>query len=505
MSRVTLADIPAAVQKVRGYFATHVTKTYEWRKQQLDRLHAMLTENEDAFVAALQSDLRKPLYEAAASEVFLVATEVQRSASLLHSWMQPEYVPTPLTLAPASSYVVRDPYGVVLLIGPFNYPVQLIVLPLLAALSAGNCVVVKPSELVPATSSTFASLLPRYLDPQAVIVVEGAIPETTALLKERWDHIFFTGSETVGKIVARAAAENLTPVTLELGGKSPVIVDADADLPLAARRIVWGRYMNAGQTCLAPDYVFCHASVKPQLLTLLASTIDTFYGADPKQSTDLARIVSARQTQRLGSIIDAHKADVVKGGGYDVETRWVAPTVLDLKRSTDGRAMQEELFGPVLPVIEFDDLTSVIAYINARPKPLALYLFTSNTATQQRLLTQTSSGGVTLNDVVLHIANKELPFGGVGSSGMGSYHGKWGYLQLSHTKAVLHKSLYGDAPVRYPPYDAGKLRLYRMLLGIYRINQDSMVSGVKWVVAPLLVLAVAYRMGWLAQLRSRLR
>ena len=321
----------------------------------------------------------------------------------------------------------------------------------------------------------------------------------------RWDHIFFTGSETVGKIVARAAAEHLTPVTLELGGKSPVIVDADADLQLAARRIIWGRNMNAGQTCLAPDYIFCHASVKPQLLTLLASTIDTFYGPNPKQSSDLARIVSTRQTQRLASIIDAHKADVVKGGGYDVESRWVEPTILDLKGSTNGRAMQEELFGPVLPVIEFTDLTAVIAHINSHPKPLALYLFTSNTATQQRVLTQTSSGGVTLNDVVLHIANKDLPFGGVGSSGMGSYHGKWGYLQLSHTKAVLHKSLYGDAPVRYPPYDEGKLRLYRLLLGIYRVNQDTLVDGVKWVVAPLLVLAVAYRMGWLAQLRSRLQ
>ena len=505
MSRVTLGEIPAAVQRVRDYFNTHVTKTYEWRKQQLDRLHAMLTENEAAFVAALQSDLRKPLYEAGASEVFLVATEVKRSAALLRSWMQPEHVPTPLALAPASSYIVRDPYGVVLLIGPFNYPVQLIALPLVAALSAGNCVVVKPSELVPATSSTFASLLPRYLDPQAVIVVEGAIPETTALLKERWDHIFFTGSEAVGKIVARAAAEHLTPVTLELGGKSPVIVDSDADLPLAARRIIWGRTLNAGQSCIAPDYVFCHAAVKPQLLTLLSSTIDTFYGSDPKKSADLSRIVSSRHTQRIASIIDAHKADVVKGGGYDVESRWVEPTILDLKRSTDGRAMQEEIFGPVLPVIEFTDLTAVIAHINARPKPLALYLFTSNTATQQRVLTQTSSGGVTLNDVILHIANKDLPFGGVGSSGTGSYHGRWGYQQLSHTKAVVHKSLYGDAPVRYPPYDAGKLRMYRLILGIVRVNQDTMVKGVKWVMAPLLLLAVAYRMGWLAHLRSRLQ
>ena len=505
MSRVTLADIPSAVQKVRAYFNTHVTKPYEWRKHQLDRLSDLLTENEAAFVAALQSDLRKPLYEAAGSEVHLVATEVQRCAALLRSWMQPEYVPTPLSLAPASSYVIRDPYGVVLLIGPFNYPVQLIVLPLVAALSAGNCVVIKPSEAVPAVSSIFASLLPRYLDPQAVIVVEGAIPETTALLKERWDHIFFTGSETVGKIVARAAAEHLTPVTLELGGKSPVIVDADADLQLAARRIIWGRTMNTGQSCIAPDYVFCHSSVKPQLLTLLSSTIDTFYGSDPKQSPDLARIVSTRHAQRLASIIDAHKADVVKGGGYDVESRWVEPTVLDLKLSTDGKAMQEELFGPVLPVIDFTDLATVIAYINARPKPLALYLFTSNSATQHRVLTQTSSGGVSLNDTIVHIANKDLPFGGVGSSGMGAYHGKWGYQQLSHTKAVVHKSVYGDAPLRYPPYDANKLRVYRLLLGIYRVNQDTVVNGVKWVVAPLLLLAVAYRMGWLAQLRSRLQ
>ena len=505
MSRVALADIPSAVKRVREYFHTHATKPYEWRKRQLDRLHAMLVDNESAFIAALQSDLGRGLMEATILDVALIATEVQRSASLLRQWMQPEHVGTPLSIAPASSYIVRDPYGVVLLIGPFNYPIQLVVLPLVAALSAGNCVVVKPSELTPSVSSLLASLLPRYLDPQAVVVVEGAIPETTALLKERWDHIFFTGSETVGRIVARAAAEHLTPVTLELGGKSPVIVAQDADLTLAARRIVWGRNMNAGQTCVAPDFVFCHASVKPRLLELLSSTIDAFFGADPKQSPDLARIVNTRGTQRLASIIDAHKADIVKGGGYDVESKYVEPTVLDLKSSTEGVAMQDEIFGPILPVLEYSDLSTVLSYINSHPKPLALYLFTSDASVQQRVLQQTSSGGVVLNDVVVHLGNKDLPFGGVGASGTGSYHGKWGYQRLSHAKAVVHKSLYGDAPARYPPYDAGKMRLYRFISSVYRVDQGTVVNGMTRVVAPLLVLAIAYRMGWLQQLQQQLR
>ena len=298
-------------------------------------------------MAALQADLRKPLFEAAGYEVAVLAAEVDKVASQLQGWMAPEHVPTPLGISPASSYIVREPYGVVLIIGPFNYPVQLTVLPLCAALCAGNCAVVKPSELTPAVSSLLASLIPRYLDPSAVTCVEGAIAETTALLRERWDFIFFTGSETVGRIVARAAAEHLTPVCLELGGKSPVIVDQGADLKLAARRVVWGKHINQGQTCISPDYAYVHSSIKAAFLSACAATVEQFFGKDPKASPDLGRIVSERHTARLKGIIEEHKEEVVLGGDVDVEARWVSPTVLDMNSGPHGKAMQEEIFGPV--------------------------------------------------------------------------------------------------------------------------------------------------------------
>ena len=397
------ADIPATVARLRSYFSTHATKSYEWRKRQLESLLALVTENEADLFKALSADLHKPVMEAGAGDIVNTAAEVRETLSQLKSWMKPESVHTPIGLQPASSYIVREPYGVMLLIAPFNYPVSLITLPLIAAIAAGNAVVIKPSELTPNVSAVMARLIPQYLDQQAFAVVEGAIPETTTLLAQRWDYIFFTGSETVGKIVAKAAAEHLTPVTLELGGKSPVIVDRDADVALAARRVTWGKNFNLAQTCIAPDYVFVHESIKQQFLTAMAGYVDQFYGAQPQQSPDLARIVSKRHTQRLASIIDAHKDDVVKGGGYDVESKWVEPTILDLKRSTEGPAMQEELFGPILPVIEFTDISTALTHINSHPKPLALYLFTKSSATQQRVLNETSSGGVVINDVLYAI------------------------------------------------------------------------------------------------------
>jgi aldehyde dehydrogenase (NAD+) len=369
--------------------------------------------------------------------------------------------------------------------------VQLRTLPLAAALSAGNCVVIKPSELVPHTSSLLCSLIPRYLDTSAVTCVQGSVQETTVLLKERWDYIFFTGSEQVGRIVARAAAEHLTPITLELGGKSPVIVDQTSDLPLAVRRVLWGKLINVGQTCIAPDYCYVHEAVKSRFIDLCQSTLEQFFGKDPSQSPDLGRIVTTRHTERLKAIIDQHRDEVVVGGQVDVEGKWVSPTILDLKSGVHGKVMEEELFGPILPVIGFTELSECVRYINSKPKPLALYLFSTDQAVVKRVLNETSSGGVAINDTVMQIANKDLPFGGVGSSGMGSYHGKHGFLTLSHSKAVVHRSEWGDAPQRYPPYTAANLRVYRMILNMWRIDSHklSMAGKVLLVAAAFVVVA----------------
>ena len=375
---------------------------------------------------------------------------------------------------------------------------QLVVLPLCAALSAGNCAVVKPSEMAPATSTLLASLIPRYLDTSAVVCIEGAIPETKALLQRRFDYIFFTGSETVGRIVARAAAENLTPVTLELGGKNPVIVDKGADLTLAARRVLWGKTMNSGQTCLAPDYVYCEASVKDAFLAACTKASEAFFGKTPKDSPDMGRLVSSRHAARLQAVIAEHKDEVVLGGDVDVDGRWVSPTVLDMKAGVHGKAMEEELFGPVLAVAPYTDLDAVLRYINSRPKPLALYLFSPSSAVQQKVLRETSSGGVSINDCVMHIVNKDLPFGGVGSSGMGSYHGRHGFLTLSHSKAVLHRSEWFDAPQRYPPYTAANLAFYRWIINLWRIDQDKLTMAGKLVVLAAAFVVVA-RLGALGR------
>ena len=470
--------------------------------RQLRGLYALLTENESVLIASLQSDLRKPKMEAGAAEVGACAAEVRRVMGSLAEWMRPEHIDSPVVLAPASCFIQREPYGVVLLIAPFNYPVQLVVLPLLSILAAGNCCVVKPSELTPATSAALTDLLPRYLDPQAVCCVQGAVPETTALLKLSWDFIFFTGSEAVGKIVARAAAEHLTPVMLELGGKSPVIVDETADIVLAARRVAWGKTFNLGQSCIAPDFAFVHREVKAKFVQELCRCLERFYGRDAQQSPDLSRIVSSRHAARIKAIIDSHRDDVVYGGETDVEARWVSPTVLDLHDSTADRpALQQEIFGPVLPVIEYAELSSVIAYINARPKPLALYLFSSSSRVQQRVLTETSSGGCSINDVMMQIANKSLPFGGVGSSGIGAYHGRVGFNSLSHSKAVAHKSVYFDAPVRYPPYSEAGYRMFAWLLSIVRISQPTAAKVWRGLLAALLAAIVVERIALFAGLK----
>lgn len=516
-----VASIPATLERLRQYFGTHVTKSYAWRKAQLEAMLRMIEENEKAWTDALKADLSKPYFEASFTEVVLSITELRSTLKDLAEWMKPQKAPTPVALLPGSSYVLYEPYGVALIIGAFNYPIMLTIMPLAAAVSAGNIAVIKPSELSPATSKLIAQLIPKYMDQKAFAVVEGSIPETTALLAQKWDYIFFTGSERVGKVVMKAAAEHLTPLTLELGGKSPTIVCRDADIALAARRIMWGKVVNSGQSCIAPDYVFVHKSVKAAFLDACAKQIQSFYPAAKAQgaagsgsgsgsgssavaaNSDFGRIVNVQHTQRLAGLLDAHKADVVAGGQYDVNARFVAPTVLrDVK--LDSPIMASEIFGPILPVVDFDDIEHVITHINANPKPLALYLFTSDEKTISNVTSKTSSGGVSINDVMMHFANGLLPFGGVGSSGQGAYHHVHGFRTFSHAKSVLHKSRWLDAPIRYPPYSDLNYRLFRYAAEIYRVNSDSFKRVFWSVMLPVIIGAAAHHTGLTFSFRSRL-
>ena len=503
MSATSLDDISSIVSSQRAYFLTHVTKTYAWRHAQLNALHRLIMSNETAITAALKLDLGKSHFEAASTEVFTVATDIAASIAALSSWMAPESVATPLALLPASSAIRREPFGVVLIIAPFNYPFQLTALPLAAAIAAGNTAVIKPSDMTPATSALLASLLPAFLDAKAVTVVSGGVEETTALLKQKFDYIFFTGSESVGKIVMKAAAEHLTPVTLELGGKSPTIVDATADIALAARRVSWGKYLNAGQSCIAPDYVFVHAAVHKQFTRALVEQIGTFYGADPVKSPDFGRIINERHTHRLKSLIEAQSSDIITGGKVIIEQKYVAPMLMN--SLTTSKCMEEEIFGPILPIIAYNDVNNVIDFINSKPKPLALYIFSTHSPTIDLIIDRTSSGGVTVNDSMAHFGNPNLPFGGVGASGLGgAYHGKHGYLTLSHAKSILTKSIYLDAAQRYPPYTEANLKVYRYIAQIYSINSETFQKMFKWVFLPIIIAVGLHSLGFTVTFKSKL-
>jgi len=450
--------IPERIARLRARFDSGVTRPIEWRVAQLEKLEAMLRNNESALSEALRADLRKPEIEGFMMDIGIVASDIGVMRKKLRSWMKPERVATPLPLQPAKSFVVRDPLGVVLIISPWNYPIQLAVAPLAAALAAGNVAVVKPSEMTPHTSAALARLIAATFETDVVTCVEGGVHETTALLAERFDHIFYTGNGRVGRIVMAAAAKHLTPVTLELGGKSPCIVDADCDLETAARRIAWGKFVNCGQTCVAPDYVLVHRSREEELVGLLAKNIREFYGDDPKQSPDLARIVSEQHVDRLAKLLES--GTVAVGGGVDRADRWVAPTVLR-NVAPDSPAMQDEIFGPILPILAIDDTEEAIRFVNERDKPLALYVFTNRPAVEDAVLTRTSAGGVSVNAVVWHVGNFNLPFGGVGESGMGAYHGRHGFETFSHKKSVLKKSTRIDPKMAYPPYTKIKKALIK--------------------------------------------
>ncbi|MEU7321208.1 aldehyde dehydrogenase family protein [Streptomyces griseoviridis] len=430
------ADI---VARLRATFRTGRTKPVEWRTDQLRRLREMLTEDGADLAAALHADLGKSTTEARRTEIDFTVREIDHTLDHLDDWLRPEPAPVPAHLgSDATAWTQYDPLGVVLVIAPWNYPVQLLLAPLVGALAAGNAVVVKPSELAPATSAALARLLPAYLDTDAFAVVEGGVPETTALLAERFDHIFYTGNGAVGRIVLRAAAEHLTPVTLELGGKSPAFVDADADVQLVADRLARGKFLNAGQTCVAPDYVLTDPATAAALEPALARSVETLFGADPKASGEYGRIINERHFDRLSGLLDSGRA--VVGGDTDRAVKYIAPTVLaDVEPSSP--VMGEEIFGPILPIVTVPGLDAAIDFINDRDKPLALYVFTESEGTRERIGAETSSGGLGHGLPLAHLTVSDLPFGGVGESGMGNYHGRYSLETFSHRKAVLRKPL----------------------------------------------------------------
>ncbi len=456
MSQLNQLDIVNRIQQQRDFFATGQTKPLSFRLAQLQKLKQAVLDRQDLILAAVKADLGRPEFEGYFELASL--TEINIALKQLKTWMQPQKVATGIDVFPAKAWVQPDPLGVVLIIGPWNYPFSLVFSPLVGAIAAGNCAILKPSEQAPHTSRVVAELVQSIFEPAYVAVLEGDASVSQALLAERFDHIFFTGGSAIGKIVMTAAAQHLTPVTLELGGKSPCIVDADVNLERAAKRIVWGKFVNAGQTCIAPDYLWVDRRIKAAFLPLLKQAIEGFYGERPMQSPDYGRMINARQFDRLvGFLADGQ---VITGGQFDVESRYIAPTILD-QVSWDAPVMQEEIFGPILPVLEYDTLDQAIAGVNQRPKPLALYFFSNDTTKQQRILETTSSGGVCLNDTIMQISVSGLPFGGVGSSGLGRYHGKYSFDTFSHFKSVLKRGMWLDLAWRYAPYTAAQVKQIR--------------------------------------------
>jgi len=456
-----LRHIPQQLALQRSYFATGATRPIAARIRALKALQTALPTFEDELMAALHRDLHKPDFEAYATEVGFVYDELRYTIKHLAKWAAPRRVPTPVVHFPASSHIHFDPYGVALIIAPWNYPLQLALVPLIGALAAGNCAVLKPSELTPHTSEVLARLIRSAFDPELVTVVEGDARVSQALLDERFDYIFFTGSVRVGQLVMEKAARHLTPVTLELGGKSPCVVHRDARLELAARRIVWGKFLNAGQTCVAPDYVLVHETVKEELIGHMQQVLKQFYGEDPTASADYPRIVNDGHFARLTALMQ--HGTVRAGGHVNAAERYIAPTLID-DVTWDDPIMQDEIFGPLLPILTYRDLPEAIATIQGQPRPLAAYLFSESPHIHSDFLQHTSFGGGCINDTIVHLASPHLPFGGTGSSGIGGYHGQHSFETFSHRKSVMTRGSWLDLPLRYPPYDALKQMAVRALL-----------------------------------------
>ena len=455
-------EIAELVRKTAVFFNTHKTLPYEFRYEQLQKLKKALLQYERRIGDALYKDLHKVYMETYLTEIGMVNEEITFLLKHLKKLMKPKRVRTPIAHFLASSTVYYEPYGTALIMSPWNYPVNLTLSPLAGAIAAGNCAVIKPSNYTPETSKVIADLIAETFDSQFVTAVTGGREENAGLLEQKFDYIFFTGGTTVGKLVMEAAARHLTPVTLELGGKSPCIIDATADLAAAARRILFGKILNGGQTCVAPDYVLIHESVKPAFIEQCKKVQQEFLPTDAYTSCNMTRIVNDKHFNRLIELIKGETA--VIGGEADPRGRFISLTVLD-NIDFDSPVMQEEIFGPILPLIDFSDIQWAIDRIRDRPKPLALYLFTKDRAVEKKILTELSFGGGCINDTIVHLATPFMPFGGVGPSGMGSYHGARSFFTFSHEKSVMKKSLLIDLPMRYHPYSEKKLQLIKKFLG----------------------------------------
>ena len=459
-----LADnlqIQTTLTKQRKFFASGQTKSLDFRLAQLSKLKAAIQERESDIIQALNQDLGKPELEGYIE--LAVLQDINEAIKNLKSWAKSKKVKTSLAQFPASAYIKPEPLGVVLIISPWNYPFSLMIAPLIGAIAAGNCAIVKPSEISGQTSKILCEIINQTFAPEYICSIPGGVEVSQALLAEKFDHIFFTGGTKIGKIVMEAAAKNLTPVTLELGGKSPCIVDTDIDLKTTAKRITWGKFLNAGQTCIAPDYLLVNQEIKAALIAEIKNCLQEFYGDDPATSPDLARIVNRRQFDRLsGLLTDSKITDkIIFGGQTNPEERYIAPTLIT-NVGLDSEVMAEEIFGPILPILEYENLEDAIAVINQYPKPLALYLFSNDKQKQTQVLETTSSGGVCLNDTIMQVGVNSLPFGGVGESGIGAYHGKYSFDTFSHAKSILKRSFWLDFDWRYPPYK-DKLDLFKKI------------------------------------------
>ncbi|XP_066534253.1 aldehyde dehydrogenase family 3 member A2 [Hoplias malabaricus] len=452
-----------AVDKAREAFLSGRSRPLKYRKQQLCALLRLITDHQADIAAALKQDLHRSDLDTPLLELIGLEKDIKLAESKLSDWSSPQHVQRNLLTITNDVYIQAEPLGVVLIIGAWNYPWALTLQPLVGAIAAGNAAVVKPSEVSKNSASLIKELLPQYLDKEMYPVVTGGVPETQELLKQRFDHIFYTGNSTVGKLVMEAASHHLTPVTLELGGKSPCYIDKDCDIAVACRRITWGKFTNCGQTCIAPDYILCHPSIQNRVIEEIRMTLQEFYGEDPKSSPDYGRIINLHHFERILALMDG--GTVALGGESDKTQCYIAPTVLK-DVLPHARIMQEEIFGPVLPIITISDVSEVIRFISEREKPLALYVFSSDKKVIKRMLSETSSGGVVVNDAIMHYTVNSLPFGGVGNSGMGSYHGKHTFDQLSHHRACLVRSLAMESlnKPRYPPLTPSRLSRARFFL-----------------------------------------
>ena len=453
--------IPEIYKAQQDFFASGATLSYEFRKKQLQLLRKAIQKHEQSILAALYADLHKPPVEAFGSEIGLMYVEIKDILAGLKGWMRPEAVTSPLAQYPSQSRIYRMPLGLTLIIAPWNYPFQLLMAPLAGAIAGGNCAVLKPSELAPHTAAVIETMIRETFDPAYITVLQGdgsvVIPD---VMQHRFDHVFFTGSTTVGKKILEMAAPHLTPVTLELGGKSPCVVDDKVDISVAAKRIIWGKYWNAGQTCIAPDYVLVHQKVKDELIAAMKKVIVRFWGENPLQSPDYGRIINTKRFHVLRSYLE--QGQLLHGGATDEKELFIAPALLD-NVEWNSPVMQEEIFGPILPVITFEKLEDAVQLIRQQPYPLSLYIFTKRTKTEKILLEQVRFGGGCINNTLVHFTNTELPFGGAGYSGMGRYHGKYSFETFTHAKSIIKTATWLDVPMKYPPYK-NKLKMVKMIM-----------------------------------------